>query len=55
MCGIAGLVGDFIPGLMARMHAVQAHRGPDGQGVLEDTKAFTCPTLKMEPNFEALH
>ena len=36
MCGIAGYIGDFIPGLMARMNAVQAHRGPDGQGVFED-------------------
>jgi len=36
MCGIAGLVGDFLPGLMARMNAVQAHRGPDGRGVFED-------------------
>lgn len=39
MCGIAGLVGDFIPGLMARMNAVQVHRGPDGQGVFEDPQA----------------
>jgi len=35
MCGVAGFIGDFIPGLMARMNAVQAHRGPDGQGVFE--------------------
>jgi asparagine synthase (glutamine-hydrolysing) len=35
MCGIAGLVGDFIPGLMGRMNAAQAHRGPDGRGVFE--------------------
>ncbi len=39
MCGIAGYIGDFIPGLMARMNAVQAHRGPDGQGVFEDLEA----------------
>jgi len=39
MCGIAGLVGDFIPGLMARMNAVQIHRGPDGRGVFEDSGA----------------
>jgi asparagine synthase (glutamine-hydrolysing) len=35
MCGIAGLVGDFIPGLMDRMNAAQAHRGPDGRGLYE--------------------
>jgi hypothetical protein len=29
MCGIAGLVGEFVPGLMARMSAVQAHRSSD--------------------------
>ena len=39
MCGIAGLVGGFVPGLMARMNAAQAHRGPDGQGVFEDSAA----------------
>jgi len=36
MCGIAGYVGDFLPGLMTRMNALQAHRGPDGQGIFED-------------------
>jgi hypothetical protein len=30
-CGIAGFVGDFIPGLVSRMNAIQKHRGPDGQ------------------------
>lgn len=35
MCGIAGLVGDFVPGLMERMNSVQGHRGPDGRGVIE--------------------
>ncbi len=35
MCGIAGLVGDFIPGLMTRMNAAQGHRGPDGCGAFE--------------------
>jgi len=30
MCGIAGFIGDFIPGLMARMNAVQARQSPDG-------------------------
>jgi len=35
MCGIAGLVGEFIPGMAERMNAVQVHRGPDGKGVFE--------------------
>lgn len=35
MCGIAGLVGDFVPGLVERMNAAQAHRGPDGDGIFE--------------------
>ena len=39
MCGIAGYIGDFIPGLMVRMNAAQAHRGPDGKGVFEDPEA----------------
>ncbi len=39
MCGIAGLVGDFIPGLMTRMNAAQRHRGPDGSGLIEDQEA----------------
>ena len=39
MCGIAGLVGDFIPGLMARMNAAQGHRGPNGRGAFEDPAA----------------
>jgi asparagine synthase (glutamine-hydrolysing) len=39
MCGIAGLVGEFIPGLARRMSELQAHRGPDGVGVFEDPAA----------------
>ena len=39
MCGIAGFVGGFEPGLMARMNALQAHRGPDGRGIYEDPAA----------------
>lgn len=39
MCGIAGYVGAFVPGLMSRMNAAQAHRGPDGCGVFEDPHA----------------
>jgi asparagine synthase (glutamine-hydrolysing) len=39
MCGIAGLVGEFVPGLMNQMNSLQAHRGPDGQGVFEDPEA----------------
>lgn len=38
MCGIAGFVGSFVPGLADRMNAAQAHRGPDGQGVYEDAE-----------------
>ncbi|MDW8002916.1 MAG: asparagine synthase (glutamine-hydrolyzing) [Deltaproteobacteria bacterium] len=36
MCGICGLVGAFVPGLIEKMNALQAHRGPDGRGVFED-------------------
>lgn len=36
MCGIGGLVGDFLPGLMGAMNATQKHRGPDGEGIFED-------------------
>lgn len=39
MCGIAGFAGDFVPGLAARMGAIQKHRGPDGDGIFEDPKA----------------
>uniref|UniRef100_A0A7C4LNJ7 asparagine synthase (glutamine-hydrolyzing) n=1 Tax=Schlesneria paludicola TaxID=360056 RepID=A0A7C4LNJ7_9PLAN len=39
MCGIAGLVGAFVPGLMHQMNRVQRHRGPDGEGVFEDTRS----------------
>ncbi|MCC6739667.1 MAG: asparagine synthase (glutamine-hydrolyzing) [Planctomycetia bacterium] len=39
MCGIAGFVGGFVPGLGRSMNAAQAHRGPDGQGVHEDPDA----------------
>ncbi len=39
MCGIAGLVGEFIHGLADRMNAVQRHRGPDGEGIFEDQEA----------------
>lgn len=38
MCGIAGYVGGWTPGLMARMNEVQKHRGPNGHGVFEDAK-----------------
>src|SRR5690349_9076821 len=37
MCGIAGYVGDVVPGLVDRMIAAQRHRGPDGAG------SFECP------------
>jgi asparagine synthase (glutamine-hydrolysing) len=39
MCGIAGFVGDFVDGLVARMNAVQIHRGPDGHDVFEDVQS----------------
>jgi len=39
MCGIAGFVGGFIPGLAERMNGLQAHRGPNGSGVFEDAHA----------------
>lgn len=39
MCGIAGYVGAYVPGLAARMNAAQAHRGPDGSGVFENSAA----------------
>ncbi len=32
MCGVAGYCGRFGPGLLARMSATVAHRGPDGAG-----------------------
>ncbi|HEV3298400.1 MAG TPA: asparagine synthase (glutamine-hydrolyzing) [Planctomycetaceae bacterium] len=39
MCGIAGLVGNFVPGLIDQMNAAQAHRGPDGSGVFESPRS----------------
>ncbi|GIX05145.1 MAG: asparagine synthetase B [Planctomycetaceae bacterium] len=38
MCGLAGLVGRFDPGLMSRMNYLQRHRGPDGCGVYEESQ-----------------
>lgn len=35
MCGIAGHVGGFQPGLIEQMNLAQSHRGPDGSGVFE--------------------
>jgi len=32
MCGIAGYLGAFEPGLLLRMNRAQGHRGPDGSG-----------------------
>jgi len=32
MCGIAGYVGRFEPGLLGRLNRAQGHRGPDGSG-----------------------
>lgn len=39
MCGIAGYAGGFLPDLATRMNVVQAHRGPDGQDIFEDSVA----------------
>jgi asparagine synthase (glutamine-hydrolysing) len=39
MCGISGLFGEFVPGLISRMNCAQDHRGPDGSGVFEDPDA----------------
>ena len=36
MCGIAGFVGNFEPGLLEQMNATLAHRGPDDSGVWSD-------------------
>jgi asparagine synthetase B (glutamine-hydrolysing) len=50
MCGIAGLVGDFIPGLMNRMNSLQAHRRPDGQEFLGwylNSKRFKAEKLNV--------
>ena len=33
MCGIAGYLGSFSPDILAHMNTLQAHRGPDGQGM----------------------
>jgi hypothetical protein len=47
MCGIAGFVGEFVPGLVSRMNAIQKHRGPDGQGVFEDPEAQKSGTFPI--------
>jgi asparagine synthase (glutamine-hydrolysing) len=39
MCGIAGYVGRFEPGLLGRMNRAQGHRGPDGSGEWHDAQA----------------
>lgn len=36
MCGIVGIVGQWLPGVVERMNQVQRHRGPDGAGVYQD-------------------
>ena len=38
MCGIAGFVGNFEPGLLEQMNATLAHRGPDDSGVWSDPR-----------------
>ncbi len=39
MCGIAGYIGRFEPGILATMNRVQGHRGPDGSGEWHDAEA----------------
>ena len=39
MCGIAGMVGDPDPGLLADMARVMTHRGPDDEGIWHDSMA----------------
>ena len=39
MCGIAGYLGAFEPGLLLRMNRAQGHRGPDGSGEHVDGRA----------------
>jgi asparagine synthase (glutamine-hydrolysing) len=39
MCGIAGYFGAFLPGLGEQMNRDQAHRGPNGSGVFENSEA----------------
>jgi asparagine synthase (glutamine-hydrolysing) len=39
MCGIAGIVGSYQPGLVRAMCEAQRHRGPDGTGEFEDPAA----------------
>lgn len=39
MCGIAGFLGDFEPGLLNDMQRRLSHRGPDGYGVWQDESA----------------
>jgi hypothetical protein len=40
MCGIAGLFGPFVTGLVSPMNLAQKRRGPDEQGVFEDRGGF---------------
>lgn len=41
MCGIAGFQGKFDKALLARMNAVQAHRGPDDAGLWHEAATGT--------------
>ena len=36
MCGIAGFYGSFDPSLLEKMNLIQAHRGPDDEGIWYD-------------------
>ena len=38
MCGILGYSGSFSPSLLPRANRLQAHRGPDDEGIYVDEK-----------------
>ena len=47
MCGISGFQGAFDPGLLERMNAILAHRGPDDVGGLGCRYAWKFGHKKM--------
>ena len=42
MCGIAGYVGDAVPGRLEAMARSMIHRGPDDDGFFEDERVHLC-------------
>lgn len=54
MCGIAGYVGRFEPGVLGRLNLAQGHRGPDGSGEWHDADAglahVRLAILDLSPN-----